>query len=81
MTVIQSDSRLEAAMRLTRKLAGCDDGTCPAIWGTDDPELVAVRGTTLTDAAARADAGPGAAHEQIVLLPRAILEDYRGSGL
>jgi len=68
-------------MRLTRKLAGCDDGTCPAIWGTDDPELVAVRGTTLTDAAARADAGPGAAHEQIVLLPRAILEDYRGSGL
>ena len=81
MEVIQSDSRLEAAMRLTRKLAGCDDGTCPAVWATDDPELVAVRGTTLTDAEALADAGPGAAHEQVVLLPRAILEGYRGSGL
>jgi hypothetical protein len=81
MTVIQSDSHLEAAMRLTRKLAGCDDGTCPAVWATDDPELVAVRGTALTDAAALSDAGPGGAHEQVVLLPRAILEAYRGSGL
>jgi hypothetical protein len=81
MKVIQSDSRLEAAMRLTRKLAGCDDGTCPAMWDTDDPELVAVRGAILTDAEALADAGPGAAHEQVVLVPRAYLEGYRRSGL
>ena len=81
MKVIQSDSRLEAVMRLTRKLAGCDDGTCPAMWDTDDPELVAVRGAILTDAEALADAGPGAAHEQVVLVPRAYLEGYRRSGL
>ena len=68
-------------MRLTRKLAGCDDGTCPAMWDTDDPELVAVRGAILTDAEALADAGPGAAHEQVVLVPRAYLEGYRRSGL
>ena len=81
MKVIQSDSRLEAVMRLTRKLAGCDDGTCPAMWDTDDPELVAIRGAALTDAEALTDAGPGAAHEQVVLVPRAYLEGYRRSGL
>ncbi len=68
-------------MRLIRKLAGCDDGTCPAIWDTDDPQVVAVRGTTLTDPEALADAGQSPAHEQVILLPRAILEGYRGSGL
>jgi hypothetical protein len=68
-------------MRLTRKLAGCDDGTCAAIWDTDDPELVAIRGATLTDAEALADAGQGAAHEQVVLVPRAYLEGCRRTGL
>ena len=81
MTVIQSDSRLEAAMRLTRKLSGCDDGTCPAIWDTDDPQLVAVQGAILTDPQALRRPGQVPAHEQVVLLPRAILDGYRGSGL
>jgi hypothetical protein len=82
MTVIQSDSRLEAAaMHLTRKLSGCDDGTCPAVWDTDDPELVAVQGTVLTDPQALADLGQVPAHEQVVLLPREILDGYRRSGL
>lgn len=82
MTVIQNDSRLEAAaMHLTRKLSGCDDGTCPAVWATDDPDLVAVQGAVLTDATSLAEAGPIPAHERIVLVPRAILDDYRGSGL
>ena len=68
-------------MRLTRKSGGCDDGTCPAIYDTDDPELVAVQGAILVDPQARADAGHVPAHEQVVLLPRAILDGYRRSGL
>ncbi len=68
-------------MRLTRKHGDCDDGTCPAIWDTDDPQLVAVQGPILTDPQARADLGQVPAHEQVVLLPRAILDGYRGSGL
>jgi hypothetical protein len=66
-------------MRLTRKTGDCDDGTCPAIWDTDDPELVAVQGTALTDPEARGDLGQIPAHEQVVLLPRALLERYRRS--
>jgi hypothetical protein len=68
-------------MHLTRRLSGCDDGTCPRIWDTDDPQLVAVQGTVLTDPQARADLGHVPAHEQVVLLPRAVLDDYRGSGV
>ena len=64
-------------MRLTRKSADCDDGTCPAIWDTDDPRLVAVQGAILTDPEARADLGPVPAHEQVVLLPRHLFESYR----
>lgn len=63
-------------MRLTRKTGDCDDGTCPAIWDTDDPQFVAVQGATLTDPEARADLGQIPAHEQVVLLPRALLERY-----
>ena len=81
MKVIQTDSRLEAAMHLTRKLSGCDDGTCPAIWDTDDPQLVAVQGAVLTDPQARADLGEIPAHEQVVLLPRKIFDSYARSGL
>jgi hypothetical protein len=64
-------------MRLTRRSAGCDDGQCPAIWDTDDPQLVAVQGAILTDPEARADLGPVPAHEQVVLLPRDLVESYR----
>ena len=68
-------------MRLTRKQGDCDDGTCPAIWDTDDPQLVAVQGAILTDPQARADLGEIPAHEQVVLLPRKILDSYARSGL
>jgi hypothetical protein len=68
-------------MRLTRKHGDCDDGTCPAIWDTDDPQLVAVQGAILTDPQARADLGEIPAHEQVVLLPRKILDSYARSGL
>ena len=68
-------------MHLTRKHGDCDDGTCPAIWDTDDPQLVAVQGAILTDPQARADLGEIPAHEQVVLLPRKILDSYARSGL
>ena len=77
MRVIQTDSRYGGSMRLTRKFPGCDDGTCPAIWDTDDPQLVAVQGAILTDPEARADLGQVPAHEQVVLLPRVLIEGYR----
>lgn len=62
-------------MRLTRKY-GCNDGTCPTIYDTDDPELVGVQGSTLTDPEALADAGHIPGHEQVVLFPRALLIGY-----
>jgi hypothetical protein len=68
-------------MRLTRKHGDCDDGTCPAIWDTDDPQLVAVQGAILADPQARADLGEIPAHEQVVLLSRKILDSYARSGL
>jgi hypothetical protein len=48
----------------------------PAIWDTDNPALVAIQGSTLTDAQARGDIGGIPAHEQVVLVPRSLLEDY-----
>jgi len=63
-------------MRITGKVGGCDDGTCPAIYDTDDPALVAVQGSTLTDPQARADIGEIPAHETVVVLPRSLLEGY-----
>jgi hypothetical protein len=64
-------------MRLTEKHGTCDDGTCPAIWDTDDPALIAVQGSALVDPEARADLGEIPAHEQVVLLPRTLLDSYR----
>jgi hypothetical protein len=66
----------EATVHLTRKHRDCNDGTCPAIWDTDDPAVVGVQGTILTDPAALADAGPLPSHEQVVLLPRSLLMGY-----
>lgn len=63
-------------MRITSRYSGCDDGTCPAIMETDDPEVVAFQGATLTDPAALADVGDVPAHEGVVLLPRALVEDW-----
>jgi hypothetical protein len=63
-------------MRLTRRHADCNDGTCPTIIETDDPELIVIQGTTLTDPEALADLGPIPDHEQVVLFPRAQLTRY-----
>jgi hypothetical protein len=64
-------------MRITRKYDNeCSDGTCPAIFDTDDPETVAFQGATLTDAQALRDVGQVPAHEGVVLLPRRLFESY-----
>ncbi len=63
-------------VHITRKYGTCNDGTCPAIWDTDDPELIGVQGTTLTDPQAVADLGRIPGHEQVVLIPRDLLESY-----
>ena len=44
-------------MRITRKHGECSDGTCPAVYDTDDPEMVGVQGAILTDAQALGDIG------------------------
>jgi hypothetical protein len=63
-------------MRITRKHGECSDGTCPAVYDTDDPEMVGVQGAILTDAQALGDIGEIPAHESVVLLPRSLFESY-----
>lgn len=66
-------------MQITRKLAGvgsCNDSTCPGVWETDQPGIVAVQGTVITSP----DGIPGEvpAHEGLVLVPRAVLDQLDG---
>jgi len=63
-------------MRIIRKHGECSDGTCPAVYDTDDPEMVGVQGAILTDAQALSDIGEIPAHENVVLLPRSLFESY-----
>jgi len=63
-------------VRITRKYGTCSDGTCPTIFDTDDPEIVGVQGTVLTDAQALAAVGEIPEHESVVLLPRSLFESY-----
>ena len=63
-------------MRITRKHGECSDGTCPAVYDTDDPEMVGVQGAIITDVQALGDIGEIPAHESVVLLPRSLFESY-----
>jgi hypothetical protein len=63
-------------VRITRKHDDCSDGTCPALYDTDDPAVIAVQGATLTDPQALADIGQVPGHESVVLLPRSLVERY-----
>ena len=58
---------------------GCSDATCPAIYDTDDPEMIGVQGPILTDPQALGEIGQVPAHERVILLPRKLLEDYNRS--
>lgn len=56
-------------MELTRKLAGtCDDATCPTVWETDDPAMVAVQGAHLAQPGVGLSEG-----EAVVLVPKTLL--------
>jgi hypothetical protein len=44
-------------MDITATHRGCSDGTCPAVYDTGDPGLIAVQGSALADPQARADPG------------------------
>jgi hypothetical protein len=71
-------SKREVSMRIIGNAGGgCSDGTCPTIWKTDDPEIMAVQGAILADAEALADIGEIPGHETVVLIPRSLLEGYR----
>ena len=59
-------------MKITHKISGCEDRSCPAVWETDDPAVLAVQGTRTTAAEVGA-AGEIPAHEDIVLVPRDVL--------
>ncbi len=63
-------------MHITGTHRRCSDGTCPAIHDTDDPALIAVQGSALRDCEARADLGDIPAYEEVVVLPRSLLESY-----
>lgn len=64
-------------MRITGIAGGnCSDGTCPTIWTTDNPEIMAVQGAVLADSQALADIGEIPGHETVVLVPRSLLEGY-----
>jgi hypothetical protein len=65
-------------MRITRKYGGCSDGTCPAIYDTDDPAMLAIQGPALSDVLALADIGDVPSHERVILFPRSLLEGYAG---
>jgi hypothetical protein len=67
---------MEVTVHFTRKYGTCNDGTCPAILDTDDPAVVGVQGAIVTDPQALADLGSIPSHEQVVLLPRSLLESY-----
>lgn len=61
-------------MHLIRKIAGtgCEDKTCPAVWETDQPGMLAVQGARLTEMERAAlDGVP--ADEDLVLIPAGIL--------
>jgi len=55
---------------------GCSDATCPAIYDTDDPGMVAFQGAILADPQALREIGDVPPHESVVLVPRNLFESY-----
>ena len=61
---------------ITRKTGGgCADKSCPAIWETDETGMVAVQGTRMT-AGEKAGAGEIPGHEDVLLVPEAVLRAW-----
>ena len=63
-------------MRFT-KINGCDDGTCPAIYETDTPDIMGVQGARPRwRDLLRVRRGR---RETVVLVPRSLLDEYAAS--
>ena len=58
----------------TRKIAGCDDGTCPRVDETSQPGMIAVQGYAPSPAELAAMGVPDG--ETVVLVPRAIMDGW-----
>jgi hypothetical protein len=76
--LIHCDSQWETSVHIMAPHRGCSDGTCPAVYDTGGPALVAGQGRAL--AGPGAGAGPGVipACEVVVVLPWSLLESYPG---
>lgn len=61
--------------RVTGRHSDCHDSACPAVWETDDPATVAIQGARMAGPLDGLGEVPG--HEDVVLIPRALLESYR----
>jgi hypothetical protein len=58
----------------TRKISGCDDGTCPRVDETSEPGMIAVQGYRPSPAELAAMSVPDG--EAVVLVPRHVLDDW-----
>ncbi len=70
-----TETHKEDSMHITRR-HGCSDATCPAIYDTDDPEMIGVQGAVLTDPQALGEIGDVPPHETEILPPRSLIESY-----
>ena len=63
-------------MHLAHRAGSCNNGPCPNVFDTDEDDLVAVQGTSLTDPEALAQLDRMPRHESVVLVPRSLLVEY-----
>ena len=61
----------------TRKVGGCNDGTCPRVDETTDPGVLTVQGYRPTATELAAMGVPKG--EDVVLVPRSVLDEYAAS--
>lgn len=64
-------------LQRTRKVGGCNDGTCPRVDETTDPGVLAVQGYRPTAEELAAMGVPEG--EDVVLVPRTLLDGYAAS--
>ena len=63
-------------MDITATHRGCSEGTCPAVYDTGGPALVAGQGSALTGPQARAGLGDVPAPEVVVVVAWSLLDSY-----
>lgn len=70
-------SHWEDPLKLTSRTPECPDWNCPDLYDYEpEPEMVAVRGPTLTDPEARGEIADMPGHEDVVLVPRDLILDW-----